>query len=345
VAFDDDAAATTQIIQVDLSEMPKVLLVDDDELILERLASLIRDAGFEVETALDGQTALQSLEGDFAPIVITDRRMPGMDGLALCRAIRNKQWAGYVYIVLLTAQDSEDDILAGLNAGADDYLGKRASSAQLLARLRTAQRILSLEHSLKQALAEKRRLSLIDPLTGAANRRYFLQRLERELRHAQSSASPLSLLCLDIDHFKQINDRYGHAAGDAVLQEFVRRVNSQLNKPLAPNHSPVAPRGWCARIGGEEFVVVLGRADREDAYKVAEAIRLAVARDPARTTGGIVRFTVSIGVSVWRAAHSGTANTSESLLQSGDQALYESKANGRNRTTLASSGGQVQAGI
>jgi len=321
----DDVAATTHVLQLDLSQMPRVLLVDDDELILERLVTLIRAAGFEVETAANGITALEALKTRFAPIVIADRRMPIMDGLALCRAIRQEQWPGYVYIVLLTAQDSEEDILAGLDAGADDYLGKRASSAQLLARLRTARRILSLEHSLKRALAEKRHLSLTDPLTGAANRRHFLKRLGRELQHVQRAEGRLCLLCLDIDHFKHINDHHGHAAGDAVLQEFVHRISRYLKSS-----------DWCARIGGEEFVVVLGNADREAACGVAEAIRVATAGEPVQTSGGTIRCTVSIGVSGWPSRTSGRV-TIDMLLQEGDKALYASKANGRNRVTVATS--------
>jgi two-component system, cell cycle response regulator len=315
----DDAEATTQILQLDLSRTPRVLLVDDDELILERLAALIRAAGFEVETAGNGTTALQALQSRFAPIVIADRRMPVMDGLALCQAIRHRLWPGYVYILLLTAQDAEEDILAGLEAGADDYLGKRASSAQLLARLRTARRILSLEHSLKEALAQKRHLSLTDPLTGAANRRHFLKRLTSELRQAHRTDGQLRLLCLDIDHFKQINDRYGHAGGDAVLQEFVRRVNSHLNIT-----------DWCARIGGEEFVVVLGGCTAERAVEVAEAIRVAIAAAPVQTSAGTISCSVSIGVSGSSAAMQRPVTT-ETLLQEGDQALYASKARGRNR--------------
>jgi two-component system, cell cycle response regulator len=322
VSFDDDAA-TTQILQLDLSQTPRVLLVDDDELVLERLASLIKAAGFEVETAADGTTALELLQSRFAPVVIADLRMPTLDGLALCRAIRQKQWPGYVYILLLTAQDAEEDILAGLEAGADDYLGKRASSAQLLARLRTARRILSLEHSLKQALAEKRRLSLTDPLTGVANRRYFLKRLGLEVQQVHKTGGQLCLLCLDIDHFKQINDRHGHAAGDTVLKEFVRRINPHLGAT-----------DWCARIGGEEFVVVLGGAGTDQALQVAEAIRATVAGSPVQTSSGTIRCAVSIGVSGWRPGP--PPITTEMLLQEGDQALYASKARGRNCVTLAS---------
>jgi two-component system cell cycle response regulator len=194
-----------------------------------------------------------------------------------------------------------------------------------LARLRTARRILSLEHSLNQALAEKRRLSLTDPLTGAANRRYFLKRLGHELQQVQHTGGQLCLLCLDIDHFKQINDRHGHAGGDAVLQEFVRRVNQHLETT-----------DWCARVGGEEFVVVLGQADRNRALQVAEAIRATVAGTPMSRSRGTISCTVSIGICGWPGRAPGRVTT-EALLQEGDQALYASKANGRNRVTLADS--------
>ncbi len=309
------------------NEFPKVLLVDDDELVLERLHSLIRSSGFDVEIVNDGVAALDALQADFSPIVIADRNMPGMDGLALCRAIRRNCWPGYVYILLLTAQDAEEDILAGLEAGADDYVSKRASAHQLLARLRTARRILSLERSLKQALEEKRLLSLTDPLTGVANRRYFMQELTRELEHARGSGRRLSLLCLDIDHFKRINDRYGHAAGDKVLQEFVQRVNGCLRPGV----------DWCARIGGEEFAVVLVDVDLELALQTAEAIRAAAASAPIGTDAGNIPITVSIGVGGWCVGTQGAPVTTESLLQRGDEALYASKAAGRNRVTLSRS--------
>ena len=320
-----DFGATTQILQVNLSGAPRVLLVDDDELVLERLAELIRVAGFEVETAPHGAAALAYLQRSFTPIVIADCRMPVMDGLSLCREIRQSQWPGYIYILLLTAQDSEEDILAGLDAGADDYLGKRASSAQLLARLRAAKRILSLEHSLKQALEEKRRLSLTDPLTGAANRRYFLRRLGQQLAQAQQSGQRLWLCSLDLDHFKRINDQYGHSAGDAVLQALVQRVNRHLR----------SGSDWCARLGGEEFVVILSGLDGSQAYRIAQAIRTTVAEHPVRTSAGNIPLTVSIGISGWQPGVSGAAVTAEALLQESDRALYASKEGGRNRVTLA----------
>jgi DNA-binding response OmpR family regulator len=146
---------TTQVIRLDDHVIPRVLIVDDDDLVAEHLATLVRNAGFEVSVVTSGAAALSMLHKDFAPIVISDRNMPDMDGLTLCRTIRAEHVDNYVYVILLTVQDSEQDILSGLDAGADDYLSKRSSAAQLLARLRTAQRILTLERSLRSVIAQK----------------------------------------------------------------------------------------------------------------------------------------------------------------------------------------------
>src|SRR5580704_10221819 len=197
--MEPDLGPTTQVQRICLGIPPRVLIVDDDELVAARLQAIVEAAGFDVGTALNGSDALASLEDNFAPVVIMDLKMPGLDGLSVCRTIRQRSWPGYIYVLLLTVQDAEADILAGLEAGADDYLSKRTSSAQLLARLRTAQRILTLEHSLKDALAEKRRLAFTDSLTGAPNRRYFQRRLSRALERLHGVGGALCLLSLDID--------------------------------------------------------------------------------------------------------------------------------------------------
>jgi len=322
--MDSDLGATTEVLRLTFGAPPRVLLVDDDNLVLARLQDLIAAAGFEVDTALSGAAALASLRNNFAPVVIMDLKMPGMDGLAVCRTIREETWPGYVYIVLLTAQDAEDDILAGLDAGADDYMSKRTSSAQLLARLRTGQRILALEQSLKDALAEKRRLTMTDALTGAPNRRYFQRRLSRELERMRRFGGELCLMSLDIDRFKQINDRCGHAGGDAVLQEFVRRIG----------HSLPRNTDWYARMGGEEFVVVLEGTNLTGAKFVAERLREAIAISPMLTDAGMVDVTVSIGVGGLEAAAGHHEISIESLMNLADGCLYASKENGRNRVTL-----------
>ncbi len=322
--MDPEFGETTQTRKLDLGIAPRILLVDDDELVLGYLESLVRAAGFEVCTAPGGLEALACLERSFVPVVITDLNMPGMDGLSLCRTLRQRTWPGYIYIVLLTAQNAEQDILSGLDAGADDYLSKQTSSAQLLARLRTAQRLLSLEQSLRDALTEKRRLALTDALTGAPNRRYFQQRLSRELGHLRRFGGDLCLLSLDIDGFKLINDRYGHASGDTVLQEFVRRIRRCL-----PRNTD-----WCARVGGEEFAVVLDGTNLAGVEIVAERLRQAIAVAPIKTPAGLINVTVSIGASGLMTSANREEYSIESLLQLADRNLYASKENGRNRVTL-----------
>jgi diguanylate cyclase (GGDEF)-like protein len=323
----DDFGDTTIIMGLKeaVAVAPKVLIVDDDPLVCERLRSLVMAAGFEARAVSSGAAALASLHKDFSPIVISDRMMPDMDGLTLCRTIRNEQFAGYVYVLLLTMQDAEQDILAGLDAGADDYLSKRVSSAQLIARLRTAQRILTLEHSLRLVVDEKSRLATTDTLTGASNRRYFTRHFNRELKRAQRYGGPLSMLMLDIDHFKQVNDRFGHAVGDEVLQEFAKRIAAGL-----PRESD-----WFARMGGEEFVVVLPQTALAGAMIVAEKLRASVAAAPMRTLAGALTVTVSVGIA---SLESLTAQkmqlTLDNMLDLADRCLYESKAEGRNRVTV-----------
>jgi two-component system, cell cycle response regulator len=322
--MDSDLDATARAPKPAPGVALRVLLVDDDELALAHLEGVLCANGFEVCTAAGSLEALASMRADFAPVVITDLKMPGMDGLELCRTIRQQSWPGYIYILLLTAQDAEQDILAGLSAGADDYISKRMSPAQLLARLRTAQRILTLERSLKAALAEKHRETLTDSLTGAPNRRYFVRRLTRELDRLRLHGGDLCLMSLDIDHFKQINDRYGHASGDSVLKEFVQRVGKCLPRIT----------DWCARMGGEEFSVVLEETTLVGARIVAERLRQAIAVTPILTRAGLVKVTVSIGVSGLETEVNRQDVNIDSLLHQADRYLYVSKENGRNRVTF-----------
>jgi len=322
----DDIGGTSMVLDLPMMAPPKVLLVDDDEIMLERLQIPIVDAGYEVVTASDGAGALAALQADFMSIVILDRSMPGMDGLELCRRIRQQTWPGYVYLMLLTAHDAEEDVLLGLKAGADDYLSKRVSDAQLVARLSTASRVLSLEHSLKGALDERRRMAMTDALTGAHNRRYFMRYLRGELNRARRFGTDLSLLLLDIDFFKKVNDEFGHAAGDVVLQKFVKRLQKGLPRDY----------DWCARLGGEEFVVVLPQTDLAGAAVVAERLRRLVEEYPLHLSKSVRPITVSIGVSGLQALPKRESASIEALLADADRHLYKSKENGRNRVTAAS---------
>jgi diguanylate cyclase (GGDEF)-like protein len=302
----------------------RVLLVDDDELVRSYLGAVIAAEGYEVATAPDGAAALITMQSDFAPIVILDVNMPGMDGLDLCRAIRHQTYSGYVYVMLHTSKDAEADILAGLEAGADDYLSKRTPKSQLVGRLRTARRVLSLEHALKAALGEREQMAMTDVLTGACNRRYLLQQLTHELDRAKRWRSDVSVLVLDFDHFSHINDRYGHAAGDAALTELVKRIQACLRRN----------GDWCARLGGDEFVVVLPQTDLAGAGLMAEKLLSAVKGAPMPIGTEIIRMTASIGASALSAIHDRDSATPEMLIELADQCLYKSKKAGRGRATI-----------
>jgi two-component system, cell cycle response regulator len=323
----DDKDHTTQRVQLTLPAPTTVLIVDDDSLVLARLQELVIAAGYSVRTAPSGDAALQSLAMAHASIVITDINMPEMGGLELCRTIRKRTWPGYIYIVLLTVRHNEVDVLAGLDAGADDYLSKRTSTSHFIARLRTAQRILALEYSLTSALEKNRRLAMSDALTGVFNRRYFCQHLSRELKRAQRFGGDVSLLSLDVDQFKLINDTYGHAVGDIVLRSVSAQIEASFRRAT----------DWCARLGGDEFAVVLGGTRLADARHCAEKLRRKIASARIETPAGPVCVTVSIGISALEEVMDRIPTTVESLLDHADAKLYASKANGRNCVTSASS--------
>jgi len=320
-----DFLETTQILALPVALLPRVLIVDDDPLLCERLEALVESAGFQVRAVSNGAAALAALRKDGASIVITDLHMPDMDGLTLCRTVRAERFDRYIYMVLLTAQDAETVLLEGLAAGADDFVSKRVSPAQLIARLRTAQRILGLEQSLRNMIEEKSRLATTDALTGASNRRYFTRHLGREIQRSRRDGLDVSLLLLDIDHFKQINDRYGHAVGDEVLREFARRISASL-----PRKSD-----WHARLGGEEFAIVLGETAVRDATEVAEHVCKQIAGTAFTVSCGSIPVTVSIGVSGTEVVLPPSEASVDHLLEIADRCLYASKDAGRNRVTAA----------
>jgi diguanylate cyclase (GGDEF)-like protein len=299
------------------------LIVDDDELVLERLKDVVSASGSPVLTTTSGLTALTWLEASAASIVVTDLKMPTMEGLELCRRIRALDRRDYVYIILLTVNDEEKDILAGFEAGADDYISKRTSAAQFAARLRTAHRILALEYNLKSALRKKHLLAMTDDLTGVYNRRYFMKRLSAQLRHRRRLGGTVSILLVDVDHFKRVNDVYGHASGDEVLKGLTAEIAHCLRRPT----------DWCARLGGEEFVVVLENTELGEARVCAERVRRSIASRAFGASGNPVHVTVSIGVSGTEQLADRHAAEPQPLLALADRNLFASKAGGRNRVT------------
>ena len=193
---------------------PTILLAEDDPVTRMLMTRFLKKAGYEVDAVGNGSDALDRMTKRYYPMLVTDWEMPEMDGVSLCKAVRNLQLDGYVYALLLTARDAKEHIIAGLEAGADDYLIKPVHEPELIARLNAGRRILTLEHSLRVANQRNRILSITDALTGTYNRRYLMEQLPRELERCRRYAYPLSVLMCDIDYFKQINDARGHVAGD-----------------------------------------------------------------------------------------------------------------------------------
>ncbi len=324
----EELEGTTQILALPVLRTSRVLLVHDDKAALEGLKNRVADAGYEVYAAADGASALAALNQEFTPIVLVARKMPAMDALDLCRAIRGQAWPGYVYVVVLTAHDIEEDILEGLSAGADDYLSTGATDAQIIARLNTATRVLALEQSLKATVEVRRQFEMTDLLTGAHNRRYFVSYLHGELKRSRRFGTELSLLVLDIDHFKRINDKYGHGIGDAVLKKIAERIQKLLPRPY----------DWFARLGGEEFAVVLPQTNFAGAAVVAERLRKSIEEMSMRkfTGGHSDSITVSVGVSGLQAMAKRLSTTVDGLLADADRHLHLSKEQGRNRVTMPS---------
>lgn len=323
----NDSSEFDQTLMLELSALQpelRVLIVDDDANARDYLVAVVQEAGYRTTVASSGEEALQLLEREFCPIMITDRNMPGMDGVSLCRRAREGQYPGYLYIFLLTAYNASEDIVSGLKAGADDYLGKgHISTPELVARLGNARRIVHLEQALRRALDQKRQMANTDVLTGAYSRGYLERQLSLELERTRRFNHPLTLLLIDIDHFKRINDRYGHAAGDEVLRNTYLRMREMLPRAC----------DWIARYGGEEFLVVLIDTDLRGAEIVAQRMVAGLAEQPVETSSGPIPVTVSIGAAEAAQMFSSELNF-KGLLEIADQCLYASKRDGRNRYTM-----------
>jgi two-component system cell cycle response regulator len=302
----------------------RLLLVEDEPTQRMMLERQLTRAGYVVETAENGEEALNKiLEGQYQ-ILLTDWDMPGMDGPTLCKRVREANLSTYLYILLLTGHLNTDDVVAGLGAGADDYIRKPANPAELLARLTAGSRIVQLEQSLREANDKIQLLSITDPLAGTFNRRYLNDQLLKEVDRARRYGRPLSVIMADIDRFKRINDERGHASGDEVLKRF-----ADLSK------NTLRPSDWIARYGGEEFVIVLPETDLVGAGIAAEKIRGACADAPMPLASGDLQVTSSFGVAALSKPTESPDVAAAAMLKEADTALYTSKHEGRNRVTVA----------
>jgi len=296
----------------------KALIAEDNAGFRTVLERMLRKWGYEVVAASNGLEAWAVLQAPDPPrLAILDWMMPGLDGVEVCRRVREANREPYIYILLLTAKDTAEELVEGMEAGADDYLRKPVDSHELRVRVRAGRRILDLQEEVVRGREALRKLATCDPLTGLWNRNALFDILSRELKRAKRESSPISLLMADLDHFKQVNDTLGHAAGDAVLQEAARRMTGC-----------VRPYDAVCRYGGEEFLIVLPGCDLADATLRAEEIRSAMAESPFQIAESNLNITCSLGV----AASSGSAGLdAQGLTREADEALYSAKRNGRNR--------------
>ena len=349
--FDDSfhervRARCSSLVELDKSvsaEQPKMKIVtaDDEPAVRVLLARQLRRAGFDVTACSNGREALEAIAATGANVVLADWMMPELDGLELCRAVREMSESGalgFVYFILLTAKaDDKRHVVEAFDAGADDFLTKPYVEDELLARLRAGVRIIDLQnlvtarqievHKINARMAILNRklqeLATTDDLTKLNNRRCMLERLRENWTLAERHQRPMSFIMLDVDHFKRFNDSYGHEAGDVVLVQVAARIKSQLRNADV-----------CGRLGGEEFAVLCPETDLEGTAQVAERIRDAIETHRLTHNGVSLSVTISAGVAQRSQQHSNC----DALIAEADRALYAAKNAGRNRVGLSRDG-------
>lgn len=307
----------------------RILIADDDAFSRALLERTLQSLGYDVLALTNGADAWAALQRPDTPrLAVLDWMMPGLDGLEVCRRVRELQRAQeqavavfgatqYIYIVLLTAKAEKADIVAGLDSGADDYLTKPFDEGELKARLKTGRRIIALESALLSANEQLARQATYDPLTGVLNHGAIHQELRTEISRAMRESDEIGIILADLDHFKDVNDTYGHPAGDSVLRDAAHRMQKQ-----------VRAYDKIGRYGGEEFLFVIPRGGVKPTRDVAERIRESIASAAFQTTDLSISVTISLGVA---AALGGTPIEPGALIKAADRALYRAKREGRNR--------------
>ncbi len=300
----------------------RILIAEDDATSRNLLSRILTQWGYEVTSTSDGAAAWRELQKDDAPqLAILDWERPEIDGVELCRLVLERNTTNPPYLILLTAREGTQDIVTGLDAGANDYLGKPFNRDELRARLGVGRRFAELHAKLLETQQTLEALARTDPLTGSMNRRAILERLNQEIARASREKTMLGVGLIDIDHFKDVNDEHGHAAGDLVIRALAHRSIHAMR-----------PYDGFGRFGGEEFLVVVPLAGFSDVGVVLDRVRRAIEESAVEVEGHSIAVTVSIGGAM------GNGQSADELIKAADEALYQAKARGRNRVVMSSLG-------
>lgn len=294
--------------------LPKVLVVEDDAATARLIARILEGSGYQPCIASNGKAATAAILADPPDFLLTDWQMPDMDGIELCRWVRQQALPKYVYAIMVTVFTETKHMVQAIAAGADDFFSKPVRPGELLSRMQAGLRIIELERQLRMRAD-------YDPLTGLLNRRAFLEIVQKEWARSARADHPLACVMIDIDHFKQVNDLFGHFAGDEVLKAVAAalRDGCRQSDPLC-------------RYGGEEFCVLLLDADEHDGMTWSQRCGVRIAGASVLAELQPIAVTASFGVSARRQACPGYA----ALLNAADQALLAAKRSGRNRAVAFS---------
>ena len=306
----------------------KVLIADDSIVSRHLLGATLAKWGYEVVLAGDGMQAWEILQGKDAPaLAVIDWMMPGLTGLEVCRRIREQAREPYTYILLLTSKNLKEDLIQGMDAGADDYIVKPFDQHELNVRLRAGMRLVELQAELLSAREALREQATKDSLTRIWNRSSILENLRGELARSERESRPVGVIMVDLDHFKVINDTFGHFAGDVVLQEAAERMRHSIR-----NYDVIG------RYGGEEFLILMPGCDEKSTFAQAERLRTYLADEQIQLPSMGVTLTASFGCT---SALPGRHPTAEMLVRRADEALYLAKRLGRNRVEFLPSSHDV----
>jgi two-component system cell cycle response regulator len=299
----------------------KILIAEDDPISSKILQRNLENWDYKVVQARTGGSAWQALQDEDLRLAILDWMMPGMDGVEVCRKIRRRRKYKYTYIILLSARDRKQDIIAGLSSGADDYMTKPVNFLELRARLKTGRRIIDLEDKLLAVQNQLKDIASRDSLTKIWNREEIAKFLAEELDRGHRDSKPLGVLLLDIDHFKKINDVYGHMTGDQALLQVVARLKKKIRKS-----------DKMGRYGGDEIIIILPHCGQAQIEGIGERLRSAVSDRGIRTDLDVVPVTVSVGCATSECSE---IEGADKIIKAADAALLAAKKKGRNCVIVA----------